>query len=85
MSTLLETRGVGKAYGDFRAITDVSLSIATGERLSIVGPNGAGKTTLVNLLTGLLVPSEGEVYFKDENIRGRGPVVLAERGLPLPG
>jgi branched-chain amino acid transport system ATP-binding protein len=81
MSALLETRGVGKAYGPFRALTNVSLSIAAGERLSIVGPNGAGKTTLVNLLTGLLVPSEGEVYFKNENIRGRGPVVLAERGL----
>ena len=61
MSALLETRGVGKAYGPFRALTGVSLSIAAGERLSIVGPNGAGKTTLVNLLTGLLVPSEGFV------------------------
>jgi branched-chain amino acid transport system ATP-binding protein len=81
MSALLETRGVGKAYGAFRALADISLSIKAGERLSIVGPNGAGKTTLVNLLTGLLVPSEGEVYFKNENIRGHGPVALAERGL----
>lgn len=81
MSALLEARGVGKTYGPFRALADVSLSIAAGERLSIVGPNGAGKTTLVNLLTGLLAPSEGEVYFKKENIRGRGPVELAERGL----
>jgi branched-chain amino acid transport system ATP-binding protein len=81
MSALLEARGVGKTYGSFRALADVSLSIAAGERLSIVGPNGAGKTTLVNLLTGLLAPSEGEVYFKTENIRGRGPVELAERGL----
>jgi len=81
MSALLETRRVGKRYGPFRALSDVSLSIAPGERLSIVGPNGAGKTTLVNLLTGLLVPSEGEVFFKNENIRGAGPVALAERGL----
>ncbi len=81
MSVLLETRGVGKTYGAFRALANVSLSIKAGERLSIVGPNGAGKTTLVNLLTGLLAPSEGEVYFKNENIRGRGPVALAERGL----
>jgi branched-chain amino acid transport system ATP-binding protein len=81
MSALLQTRGVGKAYGPFRALTDVSLSVEAGERLAIVGPNGAGKTTLVNLLTGLLAPSEGEVYFKNENIRGHGPVVLAERGL----
>ena len=81
MSALLEARGVGKTYGPIRALADISLLIAAGERLSIVGPNGAGKTTLVNLLTGLLAPSEGEVYFKSESIRGRGPVELAERGL----
>ena len=81
MNAILETRRVGKTYGPVRALAHVSLSIATGERLAIVGPNGAGKTTLVNLLTGLLAPSEGEVYFKNANIRGEGPVALAERGL----
>lgn len=81
MSVILETRKVGKAYGSFRALDDVSILIREGERLSIVGPNGAGKTTLVNLLTGLLTPSEGEVFFKNENIHGADPVDLAERGL----
>jgi branched-chain amino acid transport system ATP-binding protein len=81
MTALLQTRGVGKAYGVYRALTDVSLSVNQGERIAIVGPNGAGKTTLVNLLTGLLTPTEGEVFFKGENIAGRDPVALAERGL----
>ena len=49
--------------------------------MSIVGPNGAGKTTLVNLLTGLLMPTKGEVRFKGDNIAGIGPVKLAERGM----
>jgi branched-chain amino acid transport system ATP-binding protein len=49
--------------------------------IAIVGPNGAGKTTLVNLLTGLLEPSTGEVMFMGRNIAGVGPVLLADRGL----
>ncbi len=47
----------------------------------MVGPNGAGKTTLVNLLTGLLAPTAGEVLFRGRNIAGVGPVALADRGL----
>ena len=67
MTLLIETRGVSKHYGAFRALDDVSIAVRAGEFVSIVGPNGAGKTTLVNLLTGLLVPTNGEVYFKGEN------------------
>jgi branched-chain amino acid transport system ATP-binding protein len=81
MSAILETVGVGKKYGDFVALDDVSLSIAEGELVSIVGPNGAGKTTLVNVLTGLLKPTAGVVRFRGENIAGIGPVMLARRGM----
>jgi branched-chain amino acid transport system ATP-binding protein len=81
VTPLVETKGVSKHYGVFRALDDVTLSVADGEFVSIVGPNGAGKTTLVNLLTGLLVPTKGEVRFKGNNIAGVGPVVLAERGM----
>ena len=81
MTTLIETRGVGKSYGDFVALADVTLSISEGELVSIVGPNGAGKTTLVNVLTGLLKPTAGVVRFKGEDIAGIGPVRLAKRGM----
>jgi branched-chain amino acid transport system ATP-binding protein len=80
-SPLIETRGVCKNYGAFRALEDVSIAVREGEFVSIVGPNGAGKTTLVNLLTGLLVPTKGEVYFKGRNIAGVGPVTLATQGM----
>jgi ABC-type branched-subunit amino acid transport system ATPase component len=79
--TLLETRNVSKAYGAFRALEAVSMTVNEGEIVSVVGPNGAGKTTLVNLLTGLMAPSSGEVLFMGENIAGVGPVTLADRGL----
>ena len=81
MSALLETRKVGKSFGVLRALQDVSMAVHEGELVSVVGPNGAGKTTLVNLLTGLLEPSSGEVLFMGETIAGVGPVALADRGL----
>ncbi len=81
MTTLIETTGVRKAYGDFVALDGVTLSVASGETLAIVGPNGAGKTTLVNVLTGLLKPSTGIVRFKGDDIAGIGPVKLAQRGM----
>lgn len=81
MSVLLETRSVSKSYGPFRALDDVTFALNDGELVSVVGPNGAGKTTLVNLLTGLLEPSAGEVLFMGESIANVGPVLLADRGL----
>jgi branched-chain amino acid transport system ATP-binding protein len=81
MTSLLETRGVCKVYGGFRALNDVTISIGDGELISVVGPNGAGKTTLVNTLTGLLTPTAGEVLFMGHSIAGVGPVTLTDQGL----
>lgn len=81
MTLLLETRNVSKSYGVFRALENVSMAVRENELVSVVGPNGAGKTTLVNLLTGLLSPSSGEVQFMGTNIAGVGPVALADQGL----
>ena len=73
MTPLVETKGVSKHYGAFRALDDVTMAVAEGEFVSIVGPNGAGKTTLVNLLTGLLVPTKGEVLLQGQQHRRRRP------------
>ena len=81
MTPLLETRNVSKSYGVFRALENVSMAVCEDELVSVVGPNGAGKTTLVNLLTGLLSPSSGEVQFMGNNIAGVGSVALADQGL----
>ncbi|MFZ0850816.1 MAG: ATP-binding cassette domain-containing protein [Hyphomicrobiaceae bacterium] len=81
MTPLLEAKGVSKNFGEFRALHDVSIAVNADEFVSVVGPNGAGKTTLVNVLTGLLLPSEGQVFFKGENISGVGPIALAKRGM----
>ena len=81
MSLLLEARNVSKSYGVFRALENVNMTVHENELVSVVGPNGAGKTTLVNLFTGLLSPTSGEVLFMGKNIAGVGPVALADRGM----
>ena len=81
MSVLLEARKVSKSFGELRALEDVNIAIAAGELVCVIGPNGAGKTTLVNLLTGLLTPTTGDVLFMGRSIAGIGPVRLADQGL----
>ncbi len=81
MTPLLVARDVVKRYGDVRALNGVSLTVSDGEFVSIIGPNGAGKTTLVNVLTGLLRPTSGDVAFKGRDVAGVGPVRLAARGM----
>ena len=65
---LFETINVSKAFGLFKALSDITFSVSDGEFVSIVGPNGAGKTTLVNVVTGLLRPTSGEVRFMGRGI-----------------
>jgi branched-chain amino acid transport system ATP-binding protein len=81
MSVILQAENVVKRYGAFTALDGVGFPVSEGEFLAIVGPNGAGKTTLVNVLTGLLKPSQGRVMFKGQDVAGIGPVRLAALGM----
>jgi branched-chain amino acid transport system ATP-binding protein len=78
---ILQAHDIRKYYGEFCALDGVSLHIDGGEFVSIIGPNGAGKTTLINVLTGLLRPSAGRVYFKGQEITGVGPMRLSRLGI----
>jgi branched-chain amino acid transport system ATP-binding protein len=80
-TVLFETIGVSKSFGAFKALSNVTFHVNDGEFVSIVGPNGAGKTTLVNVVTGLLRPTAGEVRFLGRDIAGIGPVELARLGM----
>ncbi len=64
----LEARGLVKLFGPFTATNDVSLSVAPGARQALIGPNGAGKTTLINLLTGVVTPTAGEVLLQGRSV-----------------
>ena len=78
---LIEAKCASRMFGSFTALEAVDLSIGSGEFVAIVGPNGAGKTTLVNLLTGLLRPTTGQVTFKGRDVSRLGPVRLARMGM----
>jgi branched-chain amino acid transport system ATP-binding protein len=73
MSTVLETVGLLKRFGGITATDNVTLKVEEGERLALIGPNGAGKTTLVNLLTGILRPSDGRILLEGKDITSRDP------------
>src|SRR4030067_2065828 len=79
--TILSATDLRKYYGDFCALDGVSFQINEGEFVSIIGPNGAGKTTVVIVLTGLLSPNTGKVFFKDQEITGIGPERLSRMGV----
>jgi ABC-type branched-subunit amino acid transport system ATPase component len=81
MSAALQTRNLTKKFGGFIAVRDVTLNIEHGARHALIGPNGAGKTTLVNLLTGFLEPTAGEVFLKGENVTRLAQHQRVKRGL----
>ena len=60
----LEARGLMKQFGALLATDNVSFSLQPGARQALIGPNGAGKTTLINLLTGVIKPTEGQVLLE---------------------
>ena len=78
---LLEARSVTKAFGAFKAVNEVSLTINKGDIIGLIGPNGAGKSTFFNCLTGDLLPTSGEVYFRGHDVTMMGPEQRAHLGL----
>ena len=65
---LLESRGISKAFAGLLALRGVDLAIEERELVGLIGPNGSGKTTLFNVISGLLRPTAGEVWFRGRRI-----------------
>lgn len=66
--TLLECKNLTKKYGNHTALDDISFQIDGGHIIGLLGPNGSGKTTLIKLIAGLLEPTAGSVYVKEEPV-----------------
>jgi branched-chain amino acid transport system ATP-binding protein len=67
---LLECRSLSRRFGGLVAVDAVDLAVEPGEVRAVIGPNGAGKSTLFNVITGVLPPSDGDIYFAGERITG---------------
>jgi ABC-2 type transport system ATP-binding protein len=70
---MIDVRGLGKQYGDFVAVRDLSFTVRPGEVLGLVGPNGAGKTTTLRCLAGIIPPGSGTVTI-DGHVLGEDPI-----------
>jgi branched-chain amino acid transport system ATP-binding protein len=78
---ILRVDGIHTYYGLVHMLQDVSLSIDRGEVVALLGRNGAGKTTVLKSILGLVPPRAGRVVFKDVDITGLAPYLVARRGI----
>ena len=78
---LLEVTRLRKEFGGLLAVDDEDFKIEEGAISSLIGPNGAGKTTFFNMLTGVYKPTAGSVVFAGEDVTGKPPHAITERGV----
>ncbi|WP_270584707.1 ABC transporter ATP-binding protein [Bacillus smithii] len=78
---LLKVENVGIRFGGLKAVAEANMEIYKGELVGLIGPNGAGKTTFFNLLTGVYVPTEGNLLFNGERLNGMAPFKITRKGI----
>jgi ABC-type branched-subunit amino acid transport system ATPase component len=81
VTAALEVRALNRSFGALHVTRDVNLTLEHGARRALIGPNGAGKTTLINLITGVLKPSSGQVFLGGDDITATSQADRARRGL----
>jgi branched-chain amino acid transport system ATP-binding protein len=80
-SPILELKSVSRVFDGIRAVDNVSLTFYAGEIVGLIGPNGAGKTTLVNLISGFIPLSGGDVIFEGKSLARSKPHTIAQAGI----
>ncbi|WP_226006283.1 ABC transporter ATP-binding protein [Natrinema salinisoli] len=80
-ASILELRNLEKHFGGITAVDGATFAVERGTITGLIGPNGAGKSTTFNCITGVHTPEEGAVIFDGEDITGREPYQIANRGL----
>jgi branched-chain amino acid transport system ATP-binding protein len=81
VNAVLECRSLSVRFGSFRALHKVTMSLGENLTYAVIGPNGAGKTTLINVLSGLITPSEGDVLLNDQVVTPWGVERRARMGI----
>ncbi len=78
---LLEIKNLSMHFGGLKAVDDVTFNVNKGEIMSLIGPNGAGKTTVFNVITGVYMPTKGEVRYKGTLLNNLKPYQVTKLGL----
>ena len=78
---VLRTENLTRRFGGLTAVDNLGISLAGGRVHAIIGPNGAGKTTFFNLITALLSPDSGRIFFRGRDITGFKPHVISRLGI----
>jgi branched-chain amino acid transport system ATP-binding protein len=78
---VLSAQQLNRKFGAVVAADDVNLNVFAGEKLCLIGSNGAGKTTFVNMITGYLKPSSGQIFLGQENITALNPRDITRKGV----
>lgn len=81
MKPILKLVALSRHFGGLKAVDEVCLDIPPHTIHALIGPNGAGKTTVVNMLTGLIPCSSGQILLRDERIEAMPPHLIASRGI----
>jgi branched-chain amino acid transport system ATP-binding protein len=81
MAPILEAQGITKQFGGLTAVKNVDFVIERGTIAGLIGPNGAGKTTFFNMITGLYVPTSGEIIFDGKRLNGLKPHEITTAGI----
>jgi len=77
----LETRGLSRNFGALKAVQQIDFKLGAGARHALIGPNGAGKTTFINLLTGVLSPTQGSVWLAGRDITAKAQAERVKLGI----
>ena len=80
-NSLLSLENITVSFEGFLALNDLNLSLKKGELRAVIGPNGAGKTTFLDVITGKVKPTEGDVFFKGKSLIGRKEHKIARLGV----
>ena len=78
---MLKTERLTRTFGGLAAVSNLDLNLRQGELVGLIGPNGAGKTTIFNLLTGVYIPTSGDIVFENQSLVGHKPFQITAKGL----
>ena len=81
MSVLLEAKGCQMTFKGLQAVKNFSATIEEGKVYGLIGTNGAGKTTVINMLSGVLTPTAGQIIYQGKDITGMQPDKVAKNGI----